>query len=119
MQSLCQTASWPKAAELLLIVSEGIPACFIRYYGAEEYWRVLHRTKAAGVNRADCMQREGNYPPPPGASTVIGLECCGTVQEAGALQDSMSSFYSGAKAPPAYLSVEGGHRSRERVPILS
>lgn len=38
--------------------------------------------KAAGVNRADCWQREGNYPPPAGASEVIGLECCGTVLEA-------------------------------------
>lgn len=51
-----------------------------------------HRTKAAGVNRADCMQREGKYPPPAGASTVIGLECCGTVQEACALRYSMPCF---------------------------
>ncbi|KAK9842461.1 hypothetical protein WJX81_001270 [Elliptochloris bilobata] len=42
------------------------------------------KVKSAGVNRADCMQREGKYPPPPGASTIIGLECCGTVQEIGA-----------------------------------
>ena len=42
---------------------------------------VPHRVKAAGVNRADCWQREGNYPPPAGASEVIGLECCGTVLE--------------------------------------
>lgn len=38
---------------------------------------------AAGVNRADLMQREGNYPPPPGASPILGLECAGTVAARG------------------------------------
>jgi putative PIG3 family NAD(P)H quinone oxidoreductase len=36
---------------------------------------------ASAVNRADLMQRRGLYPPPPGASPVIGLECAGTVLE--------------------------------------
>jgi NADPH:quinone reductase-like Zn-dependent oxidoreductase len=31
--------------------------------------------RAAGVNRADLLQREGHYPPPPGASEILGLEC--------------------------------------------
>ena len=39
------------------------------------------RIAAAGVNRADLLQREGHYPPPPGASATIGLECAGTVKE--------------------------------------
>ena len=34
---------------------------------------VLVKVVAAGVNRADAMQRAGNYPPPPGASDVLGL----------------------------------------------
>lgn len=34
---------------------------------------------ASAVNRADLLQRQGNYPPPPGASDVIGLECSGRV----------------------------------------
>ena len=34
---------------------------------------------ATAVNRADLLQRQGLYPPPPGASEVIGLECSGTV----------------------------------------
>src|SRR5436853_1293394 len=42
------------------------------------------RVRAAGVNRADLLQREGHYPPPPGASTILGLECAGEVIEAGA-----------------------------------
>lgn len=39
---------------------------------------------AAGVNRADLLQRQGLYPPPPGASPVLGLECAGEVLEVGA-----------------------------------
>ncbi|MFI7583643.1 NAD(P)H-quinone oxidoreductase [Kocuria sp. M1N1S27] len=42
------------------------------------------RVRAAGVNRADVMQREGRYPVPPGASTIFGLEVSGTVLELGA-----------------------------------
>ena len=38
---------------------------------------------AAGLNRADLLQRMGFYPPPPGASDVIGLECSGTVSAVG------------------------------------
>jgi len=38
---------------------------------------------ATAVNRADLLQRQGLYPPPPGASEVIGLECSGTVSAVG------------------------------------
>lgn len=38
---------------------------------------------AAGVNRPDLMQRKGAYPPPPGASDVLGLECAGVVSAVG------------------------------------
>jgi putative PIG3 family NAD(P)H quinone oxidoreductase len=38
---------------------------------------------ATAVNRADLLQRQGHYPPPPGASEVIGLECSGTVAAVG------------------------------------
>jgi putative PIG3 family NAD(P)H quinone oxidoreductase len=41
------------------------------------------RVRAAGVNRADLLQRQGMYPPPPGASPVLGLECAGIVAEVG------------------------------------
>jgi putative PIG3 family NAD(P)H quinone oxidoreductase len=40
---------------------------------------VLVRVAAAGVNRPDLLQRQGKYPPPPGASDVIGLEVAGTI----------------------------------------
>jgi putative PIG3 family NAD(P)H quinone oxidoreductase len=38
---------------------------------------------AAGLNRADLLQRQGFYPPPPGASDVLGMECSGTVASVG------------------------------------
>ncbi|UFS94763.1 NAD(P)H-quinone oxidoreductase [Nocardia huaxiensis] len=45
---------------------------------------VVIEVAAAGVNRADLLQRQGFYPPPPGASTTLGLECAGVVAEVGA-----------------------------------
>jgi len=39
------------------------------------------RVAATAVNRADLMQRQGLYPPPPGASEILGLECAGEVVE--------------------------------------
>jgi NADPH:quinone reductase len=42
---------------------------------------VLIRVAAAGVNRPDCFQRAGTYPPPPGHSDLLGLEVAGTVVE--------------------------------------
>ncbi|RYI99167.1 MAG: NAD(P)H-quinone oxidoreductase, partial [Actinomycetales bacterium] len=44
---------------------------------------VLVRVAAAGVNRADLLQRQGHYDPPAGTTTVIGLECSGTVEALG------------------------------------
>jgi putative PIG3 family NAD(P)H quinone oxidoreductase len=44
----------------------------------------------AGVNRADLLQRRGLYPPPPGASEIIGLECAGTLTEIGAGVDDLA-----------------------------
>jgi NADPH2:quinone reductase len=44
---------------------------------------VLIRVAAAGVNRPDILQRTGNYPPPPGASPILGLEVAGTIAALG------------------------------------
>jgi putative PIG3 family NAD(P)H quinone oxidoreductase len=44
---------------------------------------VLIRVDAAGVSRADVWQRQGNYPPPPGASDILGLDVAGTIVAAG------------------------------------
>src|SRR3712207_930791 len=44
---------------------------------------ILIEVLAAGVNRADLLQRQNHYPPPPGASAVLGLEASGHVAELG------------------------------------
>ena len=44
---------------------------------------VLIRAQATSVNRPDIVQREGRYPPPPGESGILGLECAGTIESLG------------------------------------
>jgi len=44
---------------------------------------VVVKVSAASINRADLLQAAGNYPPPPGASAILGLEVSGTVAEVG------------------------------------
>lgn len=44
---------------------------------------VLVRVHAAGVNRGDVLQAAGHYPPPPGASEIMGLECAGVIEDPG------------------------------------
>lgn len=62
---------------------------------------ILIRVEAAGVCRADALQRRGHYPPPPGASDIPGLECAGTVAAVGervrafALGDRVCALLSG------------------------
>ena len=46
--------------------------------------QVRIKVAAAGLNRADLLQRAGLYPPPPGASPILGLECSGVIAEVGA-----------------------------------
>ncbi|MCP4360551.1 MAG: NAD(P)H-quinone oxidoreductase [Chloroflexi bacterium] len=48
--------------------------------GSEE---VLVAVKATAVNRADLLQAQGNYPPPPGASKILGLEMAGVITAVG------------------------------------
>ncbi|MFL6534845.1 MAG: alcohol dehydrogenase catalytic domain-containing protein, partial [Pseudomonas sp.] len=45
--------------------------------------QVRIRVAAAGLNRADLLQKAGHYPPPSGASQVLGLECSGVISEVG------------------------------------
>ncbi len=48
---------------------------------------VLIKVAASGLNHADIYQRQGNYPPPPGASPILGMEVSGTISRLGALCD--------------------------------
>jgi len=66
---------------------------------------------ATAVNRADLLQRQGHYPPPPGASEVLGLECSGVISEVGegvtgwSVGDEVCALLSG-----------GGYAERVAVP---
>jgi putative PIG3 family NAD(P)H quinone oxidoreductase len=53
------------------------------------------RVAATAVNRADLLQRQGMYPPPPGASSILGLESAGTVLEVG---DGVTGWQRGDRA---------------------
>ncbi|MEM4251645.1 MAG: NAD(P)H-quinone oxidoreductase, partial [Candidatus Bathyarchaeia archaeon] len=44
---------------------------------------LLIRIQATALNRADLLQRRGLYPPPPGASPILGLECAGIIEQVG------------------------------------
>lgn len=66
----------PGGPEVLALCERPVPAP-----GADE---ILIRVAAAGVNRPDCLQRAGAYPPPPGASPLPGLEASGEVVAIGA-----------------------------------
>jgi NADPH:quinone reductase-like Zn-dependent oxidoreductase len=72
---------------------------------------VLLDVAAAGVNRADLMQREGHYPPPPGASEVLGLECSGVVAAVG---DGVRRWRVGDRC--VALLAGGGYATRVSVP---
>src|SRR6185503_19774174 len=66
---------------------------------------VLVKVAAAGVNRPDAMQRKGNYPPPPGASDIPGMEVAGAIVEVGAgagdwrVGDEVCALVSGGSYP--------------------
>lgn len=65
----------------------------------------------AGVNRADLLQAAGHYPPPPGASTTIGLEVSGRISEVGA---GVTAWTVGQ--PVCALLAGGGYAERVAVP---
>jgi putative PIG3 family NAD(P)H quinone oxidoreductase len=67
---------------------------------------------ATAVNRADTLQRQGFYPPPPGASDVIGLECSGTVA---ALGDGVEGWAVGDEV--CALLAGGGYAAYVVVPV--
>ena len=57
----------------------------------------LVKIEAAALNRADLMQREGDYPPPPGCPEWMGLEIAGTITEIGKVAAEKSSWKVGDK----------------------
>lgn len=72
---------------------------------------VVLAVAAAGLNRADLLQRQGFYPPPPGASDVIGMECSGTVAAVG---EGVTGWSVGD--PACALLAGGGYAELVAVP---
>lgn len=73
---------------------------------------VVLRVAAAGINRADLAQRQGNYPPPPGESEVPGLEASGTIT---ALGEGVEGWSIGDEA--CALLAGGGYAEQVAVPV--
>ncbi|HEX2503550.1 MAG TPA: NAD(P)H-quinone oxidoreductase [Miltoncostaeaceae bacterium] len=74
---------------------------------------VLLRVAATAVNRADLLQRMGRYPPPPGASEILGLDAAGTVAEVG---EGVAGWAPGDRA--AALLAGGGYAELVAVPAV-
>src|SRR5215210_8236651 len=72
---------------------------------------VVVEVAASAVNRADLLQRQGRYPPPAGASDVLGLECSGTVREVG---DGVERWQVGDEV--CALLAGGGYAEQVLVP---
>ena len=72
---------------------------------------VLIEVHAAGVNRADLLQADGKYPPPPGASEILGLEVSGVIADIG---DGVSNLSVGQ--PVCALLAGGGYAEYVAVP---
>lgn len=77
-------------------------------YGADE---VLVAVRATAVNRADLSQARGNYPPPPGASEILGLEMAGVIE---ALGSEVSGWQVGDRV--CALLPGGGYAEKVAVP---
>src|ERR1700755_3502521 len=73
---------------------------------------VLIDVVASAVNRADLLQRQGFYPPPPGASPIIGLECSGRIA---ALGDGVGGWSVGDEV--CALLAGGGYAEQVVVPV--
>lgn len=98
MQALIAVAAEPQW------VTREVPDC-----GADE---VCIRVAYAGMNRADLMQLAGHYPPPAGASDVLGLEVSGTVVATG---ERVTTFAPGDRV--CALLVGGGYADYVNVPV--
>lgn len=77
---------------------------------------VLLDVVAAGVNRADVTQRQGNYPPPPGITEIPGLECSGRIAAFGEGVTSRNSGWDLGDEVVALLSG-GGYAEQVNVPV--
>jgi len=96
-------APQPGGVEALEIIDQDLPE--------PTEGEVLIGIDAAGINRADILQRQGFYPPPPGITDVLGLECAGTIAAIGPGVDHFS-----VGDPVCALLAGGGYADFVAVP---
>ena len=72
---------------------------------------LLVKVKATALNRADLLQKRGHYPPPPGASEILGLEMSGVIEELG---DNVSGWEKGDRV--CALLPGGGYAQYAVIP---
>ena len=127
------TPSIPSRMTAIEITGPGGPDVLVpidRDVPQPAHGEVLVAVEAAGVNRPDVMQRQGLYPPPPGASDIPGLEIAGTVVahgegvEAPAIGSRVCALVTGggyaeycAAAAPLCLPVPGGFDAVEAAAL--
>lgn len=73
---------------------------------------VIVEVSATAINRADLMQRQGNYPPPKGASAYLGMECSGRIA---AIGDTVAGWSIGDEV--CALLAGGGYAEKVAVPV--
>jgi NADPH:quinone reductase-like Zn-dependent oxidoreductase len=71
--------------------------------------QVLIAVAAAGLNNADLLQARGHYPPPPGASPILGMEVSGTIAELGSNVSGWQPWHPDFRRPGPY----GFHHRRQ------
>ena len=108
-------SSLPTTMKTIEVTSYGPPECMVigdRPVPVPAAQELLVKVSAAGVNRADVMQRRGHYPPPKGASDILGLEVSGTVATVG---DGVTSWRVGERV--CGLVSGGGYAEYCAVPV--
>jgi len=109
-------ANIPVSQTVIEIKSPGGPEMLvpaIRPVPEPKPGEVLIRIAAAGLNRADCLQRMGRYPMPPGAPDIPGLECSGAVVKLG---DGVSNWRVGDRV--CALMIGDGYGEYAAVPAV-
>jgi putative PIG3 family NAD(P)H quinone oxidoreductase len=99
------TVTEPGGPEVLVWAEVPDPVC--------EPGEVIIDVAATAVNRADLLQRQGRYTPPPGATEIPGLECSGVVSEVG---DGVTEWSVGDEV--CALLAGGGYAERVAVPAV-
>jgi putative PIG3 family NAD(P)H quinone oxidoreductase len=100
------------------VVCEGVGGVEVMSVGeipdpVPAYDEVVIDVVAAGVNRADLLQRQGFYPPPPGAPGTIGMECSGVISAVGS---KVTGWSVGDEV--CALLAGGGYAARVAVPAV-